>query len=60
MSSRLAAPLGEWARRGDVRFASHRLCVYGLTSRSGATTIQSYKNGAVFCINEYSLQVAVQ
>jgi len=40
---RLASSFGGWARRGETTFASPRLCMYGLASRSGATTIQSYK-----------------
>jgi len=41
-SPRLALPLGWWARWGDVRLASPRICMNGLASRSGATTIQSH------------------
>jgi len=48
------------ARRGDVCLVSPRLFMYGLASRGGATTIQSYKNGGVSCRDEYSLGCALQ
>jgi len=40
-----ASPMVSEARRGEVCLASPRACVYGVASTSGATAIESYKNG---------------
>jgi len=57
---RLASLCPPPERRGEATFASSHLCVYGPASTSGATTIQSYKNGGVSFIDEYSFEFAEQ
>jgi len=53
----VASPLGWWAKRGDVGITS--LKYVWSREYEHATTIQNYKNGAVSCRDEYSLEFTV-